>query len=173
MLVFLSLLVLYHSCFFKGLLPVTNVTAIISSLRIYVSSGTILTGKSTLESHKSLLYPAKGQRKAAIHQQHCRAIELIPGCTWGASWCLWQRHNCWASVTGWAETTEKNNTKQCRRDDKVREKLHMVTSPGNTDKRNDHEPSRVTSTGQSTSPVHDTHQLYSEIELYNRAGCAS
>lgn len=49
-----------------------------------------------------------------------------------------------------------------------REKLHGVTSPGNTDGKNDRELSCVISTGQSTSPMHDSHQPYSKTQLCNR-----
>lgn len=100
-------------------------------------------------------------------KQHCRTLELIPSYREGASWCLWQGRR--ASVTGWAETTEENKMKECGREKKAGEKLHVVTSPGNTDERNNRELSRVISTGQSTSPVHDSHQPYSKTQLHNRA----
>lgn len=62
---------------------------------------------------------------------------------------------------------EPDESKRKQRYEKADERLCKVTSSTTTDENNDYELSCVTGPGQSTSPAHDSHQLYSKIKLCN------
>lgn len=123
--------------------------------------------KYILESHKSPSYSAKG-RRAAIHQQHWKTLWAHPelqGRRQPLPPAQAQRLGISKGLNREPDESKRKQWKQW--DEKADERLCKVTSSATTDENNDYELSCVTGPGQSTSPAHDNHQLYSKIKLCN------